>query len=91
MKSDGQADGYADHGGVYLKAIPWELIEPHDDQAQRNHHQTLERLAERGGLGPSEAVVIIQDRQWRRLDELSCERALMRMIVAHHIAMVAAK
>lgn len=78
-------------GGVFLKAIPWALIVEHETQALDNHDQTLNRLAERGGLGPSEALLIIQDRQWRRFDELSCERALMRLIVAHHIATVKAK
>ena len=78
-------------GGVFLKTIPWALISGHEDQAQTNHGQSLTRLAERGGLGPSEAVVIIQDRLWRRLNEPACERALMRGIVALAIAEAKAK
>jgi hypothetical protein len=42
--------------------IPWALIAPHEKQAQRNHYQTLERLAERGGLSAREALAVIEDR-----------------------------
>ena len=66
-------------GGVLLKAIPWALISSHDEQAQTNHGQTLNRLAERGGLGPSEALAIIEDRRWEALPEPACERALMAL------------
>jgi len=68
-------------GGVWIKAIPWTVISQHEKQAQHNHGQTLNRLAERGGLGPSEAVVIIQNRPWRHLDGPACERILMRLII----------
>jgi hypothetical protein len=34
--------------------IPWEFAETFRAQAERNHGQTLERLAERGGLAPEE-------------------------------------
>lgn len=45
--------------------IPWEVIEPHREQAQRNHRgQTLERLAERGGLCPVEMVSVLNDRPY---------------------------
>lgn len=37
-------------------AIPWSMIEPCEKQAQLNHDQSLERLAERGGLAPCEAL-----------------------------------
>lgn len=45
--------------------IPWELLLPHAEQAIANHGgQTLERLAERGGLCYSEAVAILTDQPW---------------------------
>lgn len=44
-----------------IKEIPWTLIAPHENQAQRNHSQTLERLAARGGLSPMEAVAVLED------------------------------
>lgn len=45
-------------------AIPWHLIAPHEAQAQRNHGQTLERLAQRGGLDPIEAMCVLEDREY---------------------------
>jgi hypothetical protein len=43
--------------------IPLELIEPHDEQARRNHgNQSLFRLAQRGGLSACEAVAVIEDK-----------------------------
>ena len=65
--------------GAFLKAIPWWVISGHEKQAQDNHGQTLTRLAERGGLGTSEAWAIINKVPWRRWDEPACERALMRL------------
>jgi len=47
------------------ESIPWELIEPHEWQARRNHYQSLERLAERGGLSPDELVAVMEGRGWR--------------------------
>lgn len=32
--------------------------------AQNNHGQSLDRLAERGGLAPSETLAIIERRKW---------------------------
>lgn len=49
------------------KSIPWDLIAPHEQQAIRNHDQTLERLAERGGLAPCEAVAVLTDRPYRQV------------------------
>jgi hypothetical protein len=34
--------------------VPWEFVERFRAQAEKNHDQTLERLAERGGLDPTE-------------------------------------
>ena len=44
--------------------LPWALIAPHEAQAKSNHYQTLERLAQRGGLAFCEAAAIIEDRPW---------------------------
>lgn len=49
----------------YPTSMPWEMVEPHREQIERNHNQTLERLAERGGLSPSELLAGIEG---RRLD-----------------------
>ena len=43
----------------YPRSIPWDIIAPHEDAALRNHDQTLDKLASRGGLGASEAICVI--------------------------------
>jgi hypothetical protein len=49
------------------RSIPWDVIAPHEAQAQKNHSQTLERLANRGGLHPKEIVAVMLDRPWREM------------------------
>jgi hypothetical protein len=51
-------------GCTLLNNIPWEVIAPHERQAIRNHGQSLEVLASRGGLGVGEAIDIIEGRRW---------------------------
>jgi hypothetical protein len=46
-------------------SIPWSAIAPYDGQAQCNHSQNLERLAERGGLSPVEAYAVMRNLKWR--------------------------
>lgn len=36
------------------RSVPWSFAETFREQAKKNHDQTLERLAERGGLAPEE-------------------------------------
>jgi len=55
-------------------AVPWVTIEPHEAQARRNHDQSLERLAQRGGLSPMEAVLVLEDRRWPRFGEPDLKR-----------------
>ena len=45
--------------------IPWKLILRHEPQALRNHSQTIERLAERGGLGWGEAHAVLKGYRMR--------------------------
>lgn len=49
------------------REVPWALVEPHRRQALANHHQSLERLAERGGLDPAELIAVLEDRPWRTM------------------------
>lgn len=48
-------------------AIPWHAIAPHDKQARHNHSQSLERLAERGGLSHAELWFVMNDIPWATL------------------------
>lgn len=59
----------ANNNYLMVVGLPWEMIEPHAKQAYSNHSQTLERLAERGGLSPCEAVAILEDRRWSKMDQ----------------------
>ena len=43
------------------------MMTPHEAQAQRNHSQSLQRLAERGGLSACEACAVLEDRPWRAM------------------------
>lgn len=36
------------------QSVPWDFVEKFRKQAEYNHGQTLERLAERSGLSPEE-------------------------------------
>lgn len=54
------------HGKAF---VPWNLVAPHEKQAQRNHSQTLARLAERGGLSPGELAAVLEDRDWKSIPE----------------------
>lgn len=54
---------------AHVVNLPWEAILPHEAQAKKNHGQSLERLAERGGLSACEAIAILEDRDWKRMDE----------------------
>ena len=44
------------------RSIPWSLVAPHEEQAKRNHGQSLEKLASRGGLSPRELCLVLMNR-----------------------------
>lgn len=52
--------GYANPHG-YMVALPWGVLAQRWERAWLNHRQDLERLAERGGLSPMEAHLIMTD------------------------------
>lgn len=45
--------------------VPWSAL--NEGWAYQNHTQTLKRLAERGGLDPTEIVANVEKRQWRNM------------------------
>lgn len=61
-------------GGSERMLIPWEVMAPHAAQAQTNHGQSLEWLAERGGLSPVETLHVLRHVRWHT-DE---SRAIVR-------------
>lgn len=67
------------------KWIPWALVEPHAARARKNHGQTLEQLAARGGLSPFELWCVIHDADpYMRLPEGGLE--VMRVTEAEAAA-----
>lgn len=48
----------------------------HEDQAQKNHGQSLERLAQRGGLSPTEALAIAERREYKSKGLIEALKAL---------------
>lgn len=57
------------HRSLVPQSIPWELIEPHREQAMKNHYQTLETLNQRGGLSVDELFAVLQDMRWEVIPE----------------------
>lgn len=58
---------------MLMDSVPWDFIAPHEAQAQRNHGQSLKRLAERGGLSACEALAVAEGRPWHpALDAAFC-------------------
>jgi len=48
------------------ESIPWEVIAPHERQANLNHGRPLETLAVMGGLSPYELLAVLSDQPfWR--------------------------
>lgn len=65
--------------------IPWRVIAPHEAQAQRNHGQSLQRLAERGGLCWSETWGVLTGVGWSRLprnQEAQCKAEVLAIVRA---------
>lgn len=64
------------------RSIPWAVIERHKRQAQRNHYQSLERLAERGGLSWCEAAAVLEDREWHSMPDEEAEATVLAIVAA---------
>lgn len=46
------------------RSVPWAFVEQFREQAEHNHSQTLERLAQRGGLCPEEMWIAAHGRRY---------------------------
>ena len=58
-------------------AIECEIIERHAAQCQKNHMQSPQRLAERGGLAVDELAAVLDDRGWRSMPLAEAVRAVL--------------
>ncbi len=45
--------------------VPWRMLAAYEEQAERYTAQSLARLAERGGLDPSEMVAVLENRDFK--------------------------
>jgi hypothetical protein len=59
------------------RSVPWGIVAPFEDRARKNHGgQSLERLAERGGLSPCELLCVLIDRDWTQRPTSDSQDAL---------------
>ena len=63
-----------------LASVPWEFIAPHEAQARRNHDQTLQRLAERGGLSVKEMLAVLIGQHWIAVGGLTIAEANRQLL-----------
>jgi hypothetical protein len=61
-------------------SLPLEMLASHAAQIEANHHQSLERLAQRGGLDWCEALAILEDRPWR--EDFEAEEKVRALVAA---------
>ena len=73
-----------------ILSIPWAMIASHEAQAQKNHGQSLGRLADRGGLAPSEAVAILEGRASSHIDAPRAYAQLRQKLDNYLISIAAA-
>ncbi len=71
-------------GTIPQEYIPWDILVPHEKQALRNHGQTLELLAKRGGLDWNEVLWIHEDKAWGTTQMMPLDEA--KRIVLEHVA-----
>jgi hypothetical protein len=68
------------------RVVSFDLVKRHEAQALANHGQTVERLAERGGLSWFELLMVISDKgstdeYWTRIEGLKLsEGGLFRIV-----------
>lgn len=58
-----------ERGVVIVSSIPWPMIsdEASERQSQKNHGQTVERIAERGGYSACEAICVMSSMDYQKL------------------------
>ena len=72
------------------RAVPWDMVRPHDRQAKRNHGQSLKRLASRGGLHPVELLAVLDARPFPEREYLAAPDTVCAGAIAELIRRAAA-
>lgn len=68
--------------------VSFDLVKRHEAQAKKNHYQTVERLAERGGLSWFELLMVMSDKgptdeYWTRIEGMKLTEAETFRIVSN--------
>lgn len=63
-----------------FKSLPFKMFLPHEAQCLKSHSQTLQRIKERGGFGPCEAVAVLEDRKWSSMEPESAFKRLAELL-----------
>ncbi len=58
---------------------PWDYVEKHRERLESNHGQTVERLAERGGLHPGELYLAMMDSRVRDFTKTTMSKGISRI------------
>lgn len=68
--------------------IDYQLVVDHGGQAKENHYQTVDRLAERGGLSWCELHAVLTNRKYTKIDQNTAIKEC-RAIEAEYLASIA--
>ena len=60
--------------------IPWKSIASHEAQALRNHGQSLEKLASRGGLSWCEALAVLRNSKFIEMPEEEAKEKVLALL-----------
>lgn len=66
-------------GPASKEFIPWDCLIEHEEQALKNHGQTIEQLANRGGLDWTEALAVLEDRPWKSMNKLEAREKVLEL------------
>ncbi len=79
-------DPYPILGSYPRRYIPRGLLDPHAEQAWKNHGQSLSRLAQRGGLSWCEALAVIEDKNWKDAEhDAKVAESIVRKMTAEYM------
>jgi hypothetical protein len=68
-------------------SVPLALLASHEEQAKRNHSQSLQTLAERGGLSPKEILAVVLDQAYRSVESMTTDEALTQLLSFRKVRM----
>lgn len=60
--------------------VPFAVVALHERQAEKNHGQSVAKLASRGGLSPCELAAVLEDRRWHKMKDIEAWRVIMTAV-----------